>query len=135
MAGGESRTEEFGCALCWPASAEAAHAASRSLAADVELVDESHFRVVVRRCRACAQQYVSVFAESIDWARGEDPQYWARLPVTAAEVVALARRGSALDEATLSGLGPGRRCLRHEHPAAEPPRSSWAAGMWVPPHD
>jgi hypothetical protein len=126
---------EFGCGRCWPGSADAAHEASVTLELEFELIDESHFRVVVRRCPACTQRFLSVFTETIDWAHGEDPQYRARLPVTAAEVADLVRRGPALDETALNALGPGRRCLRHDHGAAEPPRSYWGAGMSVPLHD
>ncbi|HET7232863.1 MAG TPA: hypothetical protein VFJ16_22830 [Longimicrobium sp.] len=127
--------DEFGCGRCWPGSADAAREVSLTLEPEVELIDESHFRVVIRRCPACAQQFLSVFAETIDWANGEDPQYRAWLPVTAAEAAGLVRQGRGVDEATLNALGPGRRCLRHDHGAAEPPRSYWAAGMSVPPHD
>ncbi|HEX8242115.1 MAG TPA: hypothetical protein VF541_01420 [Longimicrobium sp.] len=126
---------EFGCGRCWPASADAAHQASLGLEAALELIDESHFRVVIRRCPACMQQFLLVFGETIDWAHGEDPQYRARLPITAAEVADLFRRRGSLDETTLNALGPDRRCLRYKHGATEPPRSYWATGMSVPPHD
>ena len=127
--------EEFGCERCWPSAADTAWDAYAALATENGLIDESHFRVAIRICRHCSQRFVSVFSETIDWADGEDPQYWTLLPITAAEVTALVSRHDVLGEATLLSLGAARRCLRHDHPKAEAPRSYWGAGIQLPPHD
>ena len=131
------RTSEdrFGCERCWPASADAAHEARYSLTRVADLVNESHFHVMIRACPGCAQQFVSVFTETIDWADGEDPQFWTLLPLTADEASDLVRQGSSLTEAALNALGKGRKCLRHDHPKGARARSFWATGMLVFPHD
>jgi hypothetical protein len=133
--GEDAHMERFGCERCWPASADAAHEARRTLRGEAQLVDESHFRVGIRVCPACAQRFVSVFTETIDWDDGDDPQYWTLMPVTAEEVADLRRHGDDLSESTLNALGPARRCLQHDHPKGVPPRSYWGTGISAGPHD
>jgi hypothetical protein len=127
--------ETFGCARCWPASADAAWAARAATERVAELVDESHFHVTILACRDCAQRFVSVFAETVDWVDSEDPQYLSVLPVTEDEAADLARRGETLTDAHLDTLGPGRRCLHRDHPKREEPRCYWGTGMRTGPHD
>jgi len=129
------RTLEFGCDLCWPDDARAAWDARAGLSRLKELIDESHFIVAILACRRCEQRYVSVFTEMIDWADGNDPQYWTLLPVTDAEVEDLIQRGTSLDETALNMLGRHRRSLRRDHPKDGPPQVFWASGIRVGPHD
>ncbi len=129
------QTQEFGCKRCWPADAQAAWDARGGLTRREELIDESHFHVMILACQRCAQRYVSVFTELIDWKDGEDPQYWTLLPITAAEAESLTQRGTSPDETSLNMLGRSRRCLRREHPKSEPPRVFWGSGLRVGPHD
>ncbi len=129
------QTQEFGCERCWPADAQVAWEARGGLTHMGELIDESHFHVMTLACPHCAQRYVSVFTELIDWADGEDPQYWTLLPITEAEAESLTRRGDSLDETSLNALGRARQCLRRDHPKAEPPRVFWGSGILVGPHD
>ena len=126
---------EFGCERCWPPAAAAAMEARSRLKTAAELIDESHFHVTLRACPACSQQYVSIFTETIDWADGEDPQYWTLMPVTPEEAARLIAAGGALTEAALNVLGPGRRSLHHDHPKGEPARSYWGTGVQVGWHD
>ena len=56
-----------GCERCWPSEADAAWEARRKLACAVELVDESHFHVMILACPSCEQRFLSVFTETIDW--------------------------------------------------------------------
>jgi hypothetical protein len=133
--GGDGSGEGFGCERCWPSSADTAWEARRALAREAELIDESHFHVMVLACSSCAQHFVSVFTETIDWADGEDPQYWTLLPITDAEAAELVQRGGSVTEAQLNALAPERRCLRHDYPKAAVPRTSWGTGIWVGPHD
>src|SRR5262245_19992797 len=88
--------ENFGCDECWPQSAEAAWDARSRLQREAELIDESHFHVTILGCAQCRQRYVSIFAETVDWADGDDPQYWTLVPVTTSEVDALVRSAGAL---------------------------------------
>ena len=126
---------ELGCARCWPPEPAAAWEAHRALTRATELVDESHFHVALLVCPRCAQRFVWVFTEEIDWADGEDPQSCSMLPITQAEADGLVRDGASVTEARLSALGPGRRCLQHEYPKRAPPRTTWGSGLFVGPHD
>jgi len=90
---------------------------------------------MILACPHCAQRFVSVFTEMIDWRDGDDPQYWTLLPITEAEAADLVRDGDALTETTLNSLGSGRRCLRIDHPKGAPKKIFWATGMRVGLHD
>lgn len=129
-------TDSFGCPQCYHAIAEAMWKAIRTFELVKELVDESHFRVVLIACSACGQRWVKVFAESIDWEKGEDPQYWALLPLTAAEAGRLAVEGDAVGHASVESLAPGRRRLEVYNPKEGPQTIEWASGpMVIMPHD
>lgn len=132
---GARSSGEFGCERCWPASAEKAQEARGALAVEAELVDEPHFRVTVRACRGCAQRFVSIFTEMIDWSGGDDSQCWTLMPITQAEASDLVGRGDSLTEASLRSLGPGRRSLIHDFPTGKPPRTGWRTGLDIGPHD
>ena len=131
----EQIAEVFGCENCWPSSPEGADAASRALTREADLIDESHFHVMIRACRSCSQRFLSIFTEMIDWVGGDDPQYWTLLPITEVEAADLIRQGNSVTEQTLNSLGSGRRSLRHEHPKGKPPRTYWGTGILVGPHD
>jgi len=132
---GDPHEEKFGCARCWPATADAAHRARATLVREADLINESHFHVMTLACPDCGQRFVSVFTETIDWDAGEDPQYWTLMPLTPAEASDLDREGSNVTEATLDTLGGGRRCLQHDHPKGEKARSYWGLGIAIGPHD
>jgi hypothetical protein len=131
----EPPDETFGCEHCWPASAEAADKARRALVHAAQLIDESHFIVSVRTCSHCAQAFLQVFTETIDWVDGEDPQSTTVLPLTRAEASGLQARAADLGEGDLDGLGQDRRSLRHDFPKGEEPRVFWSRGLRVGPHD
>ena len=127
--------QQFGCEHCWPARAEAAWEARRSLTRLEELIAESHFHVAILACPQCNQRFVSVFTETIDWIDGDDPQYWTLLPITDPEAVRLIQQRNSLNETTLNSLGPGRRCLQRDHPKSAPVQVVWGTGIFVGPHD
>lgn len=114
-----------GCAICMPASADAAWAARRSLAHASVLLDESHFIVNILGCPACGQRFLSVFTEEVDWVDGDDSQYWTLLPINLAEAVDLARRGGEQAAGAVHSLAQGRRCLQRSHPKGEEARTFW----------
>ena len=124
----------FGCLQCWPALADAAWEARKGLVRVSDLIDESHFHVMILSCPSCAQQFLNVFTETIDWAAGEDPQYWTTLPLTAPEAADLVGR-SGISEADIAFMAPGRRSLRRDYPKDELPRDYWGNGILVGPHD
>ncbi len=130
------QTEVFGCARCWPAGADEAWRVRAELAIVTDLVDESHYGVTILACPQCTQRFVQVYAETIDWAGGDDPQCTNFLPITEAEAADLERQRGALTETALSAIGPRRRCLLHRYPADSDGRQNfWRAGISVGPHD
>jgi hypothetical protein len=127
--------EKFGCTRCWPSKAEEAWEARDRLTRVQNLIDESHFHVMILACSRCTQRFVSIFTEMVDWVDGEDPMYWTLMPITETEAADLVQRRSSLTEADLNALGPGRRCLQRDYPKEGPKRISWGTGILVGPHD
>lgn len=132
MADNNSCTKEFGCLQCWPEDADHAWAARTALTPESELVGESHYGVVVMRCGACAQRFVSVFAELIDWDDGDDSQLFALMPISREEIRSLSPSPGGLE---LMRLGAGRKCLYRSHPKGGTGTTGWGRGLLIPPHD
>ena len=124
-----------GCKDCWPDSTDAAWKARSDLTHEAELIDESHFHVMILKCDRCGQRYLSAFAETVDWADGEDPQYWSLLPITDAEAGKLGEQRESTTEGEFLAPGPERRCLRRDFPKGSEPRAYWVSGMLIGPHD
>lgn len=116
---------DFGCRECFQATAEAAWDARSKFTFVSELIDESHFHVVMLSCPRCGQHCVSVFTETIDWVDSEDPQYWSVLPLTLAESEALRAEPTP---SRLESLGAGRCCLKFDSPKEGPRRVYWSRG-------
>lgn len=125
----------IGCSNCWPNSADEAWRSRGALEPDAQLVEESHFRVSILRCRNCGQTFLLIFAESIDWEAGNDPQAWAIVPLTAHEVHEMVCRNSPPTESDLSELVGDRRSLMHLAPKQGEPLTHWGIGLHLPPHD
>ena len=134
MTNQDSPEESFGCEQCWPPGAPAAWKARGALSRVKELIDESDFHVLILGRRHCAQRFLSVFTEMIDWVDGDDPQYWTLLPLTQSEAAGLETR-DPVTESELRTLGPGRRCLLVNHPKAGAQEVYWEAGLMIGPHD
>lgn len=124
-----------GCEQCWPAAADAAWKARDGLTHTAELIDESHYHVMILACPECGQRFLSVFTETIDWSDGDDAQYWAAAPITENEAAELMRRGSELTVVEINSLGSDRRSLIRKYPTGEGPSEFWAKGITVGPHD
>ena len=120
--------QAFGCPLCFGEDPEAA--SNHTLETRSKLIDESHFDVMLCRCPACGQQFVQIFTEFVDWADGDDPQYWDLLPLNAEEADALAAQGSAVDLKRIEELGRDRRRLKMDHPNGQPRRVEWTTGWF-----
>jgi len=130
-----NEARKFGCQHCWPADADTAWEARKGLERRAELIDETHFHVMILACPQCKQRFVSVFKEMIDWKDGDDPQYWTLLPVTRIEADGLCVQGRSLTEGQLNTLGAGRRSLRRDFPKeADEPQNFWGVGLVVGPH-
>jgi hypothetical protein len=128
-------SKKAGCAFCWPSAADAAWKARDGLTRTAELIDESHFHVMILTCPQCGQQFLSVFTEMIDWINGDDAQYWQVVPITKSESAKLIRRGSALTEIEINSVGSDRRSLVRNYPTGEGPCEFWGTGTIVNPHD
>ena len=124
--------EEFGCDICWPASAEAAYGALRKLQTVSDLTDESHFIVRVVACQSCGQRFLTVFTEMIDWEDGEDPCSRRRLPLTERQAQMLWKEPS---EELLTAIAPSRKCLAFDWPKGGAKSVRWVQGLQILPHD
>jgi hypothetical protein len=110
MASGPFDAEvKAGCATCIPE--RPVPAASLGLQLIEQLVDESHLIVSIRACATCAQRFVWVFTEIIDWSGGDDQQRRAVMPIGRTEADALIAAGEHLDLTKLSAMGRTRRFL------------------------
>jgi hypothetical protein len=127
--------ELIGCRCCWPQSADEAWQLRLALERRTELIDESHFHVLILACKTCSQRFLSVFFESIDWENGDDPQAWTLMPLTAGEESQLLRGSESLEESMVLSIGIDRRSLWHDHPKGGSAVSSWGRGILVRRHD
>ena len=103
----------------------------------VELVDESHFMVKIRRCVRCGQHFLTMFCERIDWADSDDPQVWVAVPVSEDEVGKLRSANVAADEyAILKIIANDRRFLYHDMPKGEAESLEWKTRpLFIPGND
>jgi hypothetical protein len=131
----DSSINVSGCEHCWPTAADAAWKARDGLTHTAELIDESHYHVMILACPRCGQRFLSAFTEMIDWSDGDDAQHWTVIPVTESEATELTRRGSELTEVEINSLGSDRRSLLRKYPTGEGPCEFWGKGITVGPHD
>ena len=128
----DASLDKFGCEQCWPDSTDAAWAAIQKADRGDELSDDSHCHIMLRVCSHCSQHFLWVFTEKIDWADGEDPQHWAVLPLTEAEVKS---RSYPLTYDPATPLHPERRSLQVDFPKGEGMRIFWSTGLFIGSHD
>lgn len=122
----------FGCAACCaedPVVARDHHDSFGGVRTEKTIRDDSHFIVSVKRCGCCAQAFLSVFTEYVDWAASNDAQYRTLLPITDAEATDLME--GRLTPHRAGALGRGRRHLRSDWPSdAEHPSVYWSSGSF-----
>lgn len=116
-------------------NAEEAWEARRALKYFSELIDDSHFHVKILRCVPCKQHYLSVFTEFVDWADGEDPQYWSTVPLAESEANDLVALGNAIKESHLLTIAKNRRCLQRDYPKGLEPTVYWKDKFALGGHD
>jgi hypothetical protein len=114
-------TTEFGCAYCYGDDAQAVSVYYDNGGLETErlIVDDPHFLVSLPRCRRCAQGFVSIFTEFVDWEGGDDAQYRDVVPVTPAETAIVVEQGEDVDLRYLGSLGEGRRRLSTDWPTGD----------------
>jgi hypothetical protein len=117
----------YGCATCWPESADLAWEARQRVKFETNLVDESHFSMSILRCPECRQAFLSVFMESIDWADGDDPQYLSVMPLEDLELKHLTSTPVSMHD--LKSMAPDRRSLFRASPKGVVQSNSWASGI------
>lgn len=128
--------EPTGCPHCWSTSADAAWQFRQQLLNEQTLVDDPHFSVLLLRCPICAQAFLSIFTEMVDWLGGNDDQEWTLLPLNSKETADLLKQDNLLEEERINTLGEGRRSLRYTFPHRENNSSAWwSTGIRVGMHD
>ncbi|MEL6869537.1 MAG: hypothetical protein AAFO81_07030 [Pseudomonadota bacterium] len=126
----------YGCDRCFPDDLELLDTLWFKIPVVAELISESHFSIKVRRCGDCRQRFVTVFAETIDWENGEDPQQCSVLPITEFEAARLLNVSSAAQAESLAGsLGSGRRSFLSYWPSNSNKGIAWATGLVIGMHD
>jgi hypothetical protein len=128
----DASKDKFGCEQCWPESADAAWEAIQKTSYGDDLIDESHWHVMIRVCPACSQHFLWVSTEKIDWADGDDPQHWAVLPLTEAEIKT---HSYSLSFDASAPLQPDRRSLQADFPKGDGARIYWSTGIFIGDHD
>jgi hypothetical protein len=123
--------------ICLGDDSRAASEAIRKAEHISMLVDESHFGVSILRCVRCAQHFLSLFCERVDWAEGDDPQTTVMVPVSEGEVQRLKTANVAIDEnAILEILANERRFLYHDMPKGAADTLAWKTRpLFIPGHD
>lgn len=125
-----------GCPICLPDDPAAAYERAREMETIAELIEESHFSVTVRACRTCAQRFVWVFTETINWVHGNDPQLCTMLPITEDESNQLIAQGQQVETLLVETLGACRRHLLMHFPSSGPQTICYTnEGTIIGPHD
>lgn len=126
---------QLGCDNCWSSDAAKAWAAVTRIPIEEYLVDESHYIVSIRKCPSCAQRYLQVTTETVDWHDGEDPVHRTILPIDDAERATLTTNGPP-DTSVLEAVGAGKRSLEYDWPKGQEKSGTyWGTGLLVGPHD
>ena len=104
---------EFGCERCYrndDAGATWAYYIEEHGKVLLRTVEaDSHFSVSVVKCAACAQLFVWIFNELVDWEGGDDQADILIVPVTADEAKRVRLRRGEMDMTYVRSLGDSRR--------------------------
>jgi len=116
--GSSAENTGYGCPECWPADAHSAWAATCRLPFEAEVVDAAHFHLRIHVCRVCSQKFLKSFYEEIDWEDGDDPQFFAVVPITPAEEDVIFARGDG--DGDFLSVGKDRHVVRKDCPKGDP---------------
>jgi len=125
---------QFGCGECWSSEASEAWEAVTSIPIEAHLIDDSHYIVSIRACQSCAQRYLQVTTEIVDWKDGEDPIHRTIIPIDDAERARLTTSETP-DTSVIEAVGAGRRSLQYDWPKGLDPSTYWSTGVHVGEHD
>jgi hypothetical protein len=121
----------FGCEQCYGEDASAVMEwCIKNLETVRRVVTDSHFGVSVRVCPGCEQRFVAIFTEFVDWAGGDDAQYFDIVPVTPVEVAWIEQAGRSLTT-ELGRLGHGRKHVASDWPTGGSKRVYWKHGVFT----
>lgn len=131
---GHSAGEKVGCQSCW--AEEAAVAWQRVLRVPIEgyLIDQSHYIVSIRNCSDCAQIYLQVMTETVDWQDGDDPSYRTVVPITGEDRAYLVFM-SPPPKQMMEAMCRGRKSLQCDSPKGAESTVFWGEGLRIGPHD
>ncbi len=118
--------------MCWSEDAPVAWERVKQASIEKYLVDEAHFIVSIRKCAACAQFFLQVTIERVDWQDGEDPIQRTVMPMSGAEGVELLRQCPP-SETAIEAVGIDRCALRYDWLKGEKPIVRWSTGLRVLP--
>lgn len=124
----------LGCNQCWSSDAAEAWKVITKVPIETRLIDEPHYIVRIRACAACAQRYLQVTTETVDYADGEDPIYRTVIPIDAAEHATLIA-SKPLSNSAIEAVGVGRRSLKYDWPKGKDASTYWGSGVRVGEHD
>jgi hypothetical protein len=116
---------EVGCGTCFKNDAVAVWKERPRFPLIRRLIDEPHFIVSIVACPDCAQRFLSVFTERIDWVNGEDPTESSLFPLSEDDAARVAALGPDDDLLQLDCLRQSRRHLRTDWPNAGPKQAWW----------
>jgi hypothetical protein len=119
----------FGCEACYGASAEAFWDRYPGFESIAYLIDDPHDIVRIVSCPSCAQRYVCVTTEFVDWQDGEDPIYRSIVPLTVDESERMRAQGANVDLRWIESLGSGRRHLCTSWPKGKDQSVYWSEGI------
>lgn len=132
----EPASSVAGCDECFPDSVELLGQRWYKTPVTAELIAESHFSIKLRRCAQCGQRFVTVFAETIDWENGDDPQQCCALPITEFEAARLLNASSDAQVESIAGsLGEDRRSFMSFWPSGSQKIEVWSTGFIIGMHD
>jgi hypothetical protein len=123
-----------GCPQCFQAAPETVWQSRRAFRQVAEVIAESHFHVLVLECPACGQRSVSIFSEAIDWANGDDAQFWRLAPLTVEESQRLIAGGGRTCIPAIMAMASDRRHLAVDHPTERECTFAWSAFLFIEPH-
>lgn len=130
---------ESGCSKCYDKDPVRAWDLFKNTVTLESLINESHFSIRIRQCRACDQKYLAVFTETIDWQDGQDPQLWSIVPVAPDEIAVLINAGSDDSDVSLvrsvENAVMERQSLCLDWPKGSDQKIFWRKGIIVGLHD